>query len=125
LNQWNAAGRRRDPNELYIPYPAEDRERTIGFFPPRHTVFNLILPDGTEIPAKVCQAGGKAIMSKPNKILGEWLLRNIFELQEGTLITYQILEIFGIDSVIFTKVSELNYTIEFSELGTYEDFYSR
>ena len=41
LNQWNGArlntktGVRtpRHPNELYIPYPAKDRERTAGFFP--------------------------------------------------------------------------------------------
>lgn len=123
LNQWNALGRVRNPNEIYIPYPAEDRERTTGFFPPRDTVFNLTLPDGTTIPAKVCQADGKAIMSNPNKILGEWLLRNVFELQEGTLITYQMLEMFGIDSVIFTKESELNYSIDFAEIGTYEEFY--
>lgn len=123
LNQWNASGRPRNPNEIYIPYPSEDRERTVGFFPPRETVFNLTLPDGTIIPAKVCQADGKAIMSNPNKILGEWLLRNVFELQEGTLITYQMLEMFNIDSVIFTKDSELNYSIDFAEIGTYEEFY--
>lgn len=124
LNQWNASGRPRNPNEIYIPYPAEDRERTVGFFPPRETVFNLTLPDGTNMPAKVCQADGKAIMSNPNKILGEWLLRNVFELQEGTLITYQMLEMFGIDSVIFTKESDLNYSIDFAEIGTYEEFYN-
>ena len=123
LNQWNALGRERDPNELYIPYPAEDRKRTSGFFPSRDTVFNLTLPDGTAMPAKICQADGKAVMSNPNKILGEWLLRNVFELQEKTMVTYQMLEMFGIDSVIFTKESELNYSIDFAEIGTYEEFY--
>ena len=123
LNQWNAAGRPRNPNELYIPYPAVDRERTVGFFPGRDTVFNLSLPDGTVIPAKVCQQDGKAIMSNPNKILGEWLLRNVFELPEGTIVTYEMLERFGIDSVVFTKHDELEYSVDFSEIGTYEDFY--
>ncbi|MDF2537158.1 MAG: hypothetical protein K0S76_179 [Herbinix sp.] len=124
LNQWNANGRERNPNEIYIPYPAEDRANTVGFFPPRDTVFNLTLPDGTTIPAKVCQADGKAIMSNPNRILGEWLLRNVFELREGTLITYSMLEVFGIDSVVFTKIGDLQYTIDFSEIGTYERFYN-
>lgn len=123
LNQWNASGRTRNPNEIYIPYPSEDRKRTVGFFPQREVVFNLELPDKTVITAKVCQADGKAIMSNPNKILGEWLLRNVFEVQEGTLITYQMLEIFGIDSVVFTKKSELNYSIDFAKIGTYEEFY--
>lgn len=131
LNQWNGARlvrqtgeyKRRDPNELYIPYPAEDRARTIGFFPDRDTVFNLRLPDGSVIPAKVCQADGKAIMSNPNKLLGEWLLRKVFELPEGTQVTYQMLQRFGIDSVIFTKHGTLDYSVDFAELGTYEEFY--
>jgi len=62
-------------------------------------------------------------MSNPNKILGKWLLRDVFEVKEGTLITYEMLEIFGIDCVIFTKNSEDDYTVDFSEIGTYEEFY--
>lgn len=122
LNQWNAGGRRRNSNELYIPYPAEDRERTAGFFPGRDTVFDLRLPDGTVIPAKICQDDGKAIMSNPNKILGEWLLRKVFELPEGTLVTYEMLQRFGVDSVVFTKHGDLDYSVDFSEVGTYEEF---
>jgi len=123
LNQWNAGGRKRHPDEIYIPYQKEDRARSIAFFPPREQPFNLRLPDGKMISAKVCQADGKAIMSNPNKVLGEWLLRKVFEVAPGTLITYEMLEKFGIDSVIFTKHSALEYTIAFSELGTYEQFY--
>lgn len=123
LNQWNAAGRPRNPNELYIPYPAEDRSRTVGFFPGRDTVFNLTLPDGSVIPAKVCQDDGKAIMSNPNRILGEWLLRTVFELPEGTLVTYEMLQRFGVDSVVFTRHGDLEYSVDFAEIGTYESFY--
>ena len=130
LNQWNASGRKRNPDEIYIPYQKKDRDRKIDLFPPRDTPFVLHLPDGTDISAKVCQvadknnpAVGKSIMSNPNKVLGKWLLREVFELAEGTVVTYEMLEKFGIDSVIFTKNDELDYSIEFSELGTYEDFY--
>lgn len=123
LNQWNAQGRPRDPDELYIPYPAVDRNRISGFFPPRDTPFDLHLPNGDTISAKVCQADGKAIMSNPNKVLGKWLLRDVFELAEGTLVTYEMLQIFGIDSVIFTKIKDLEYSVDFSEIGTYEEFY--
>lgn len=131
LNQWNGARlvrrtgeyKPRDPNELYIPYPAEDRHRTVGFFPDRNTVFNLRLPDGSVIPAKICQQDGKAIMSNPNKTLGEWLLRNVFELPEGTVVTYEMLQRFGVDSVVFTKHGDLEYSVDFSEIGTYEEFY--
>ncbi len=122
LNQWNAAGRTRNPNELYIPYPAEDRAQSVGFFPDRDTHFTLLLPDRTEITAKVCQDDGKAIMSAPNKDLGEWLLRKVLRVPEGTLITYDMLENFGIDSVIFTKIDFLKYKIDFCEVGTYEEY---
>ncbi len=124
LNQWNARGRVRHPNEIYIPFPSEDKKRNIGFFPPRDQTFDLLLPDGTTISAKVCQDNDKAIMSNPNKVLGEWLLRKVFELPEGTILTYEMLELFGIDCVIFTKLDELKYSIDFAELGTYEKFYN-
>ena len=139
LNQWNGArtsyktdpqtGEKklvktilRDPNEVYIPYPAEDRKRG-EFFPPRDTVFDLQLPDGKHIKAKVCQSDNKAIMSNPNKDLGKWLLRDVFDIPEGIPLTYDMLRIFGIDSVVFTKVDELKYKIDFCPLGTYERFY--
>lgn len=123
INQWNAGGRRRDPNEIYIPYPAEDRLRNPNFFPPRDTVFQLTLPDGTIIPAKVCQDNSKAIMSNPNKVLGEWLLRKVFELPANTIVTYEMLLMYGIDSVVFTHNGGLNYSVDFAEIGTYETFY--
>lgn len=122
LNQWNAGGRARNVNEIYIPFPAEDRERYADFFPNRDQPFELILPDGTIISAKVCQQDNKAIMSNPNKVLGEWLLRKVFELPERTLLTYEMLEVFGIDCVVFTKIDELKYSVDFAELGTYEKF---
>lgn len=149
LNQWNANGRARDVNEIYIPYLKEDRERDLDFFPPRDTPFTLALPDGTEISAKVCQRAyrklsdaeyenlseeekriedekslvGKSIMSNPNKILGEWLLRDVLQIQEGTVITYDMLRVYNIDCVVFTKISDRTYRIDFGELGTYERFY--
>ena len=131
LNQWNGyrknsktgAKKKRNINELYIPYPAPDRRRNEGFFPERGKKFQLTLPNGVTIPAKVCQDDGKAIMSNPNNLLGKWLLRDVFELPENTIVTYEMLEQFGIDSVIFTKHSDTEYSVAFSEIGTYEEFY--
>lgn len=149
LNQWNANGRARDVNEVYIPYLKEDRERGQDFFPPRDTPFTLILPDGTEMDAKVCQRAyrklsdaeyenlseeekriedekslvGKSIMSNPNKVLGKWLLRDVLQIEEGTVITYDILRVYNIDCVVFTKREEGIYSVDFGELGTYERFY--
>ncbi len=124
LNQWNAGGRARHPDEVYIPYQAVDRERKPGFFPPRYVPFEIILPDGQRMSAAVCQSDGKAIMSNPNKDLGHWLLRDVLEVPEGTLITYDMLELFGIDSVIFTKLEEGRYSVDFCQLGTYDRVYN-
>ena len=123
LNQWNANGRKRDVNEIYIPFPVEDRKRNPDFFPSRTTPFNLLLPDGTVLSAKVCQENGKAIMSNPNKALGEWLLRKVLEIPEKELLTYEMLEKYNVDSVIFTKHSDFYYSIDFAEIGTYEKIY--
>lgn len=112
----------RNVNELYIPYPAEDRRRG-EFFPPRNTAFDLRLPNGKWIKAKVCQADGKAIMSNPNDELGQWLLRDVFELPEGVPVTYDMLKIYGVDSVMFIKLGEGKYSVDFCRLGTYEKFY--
>lgn len=62
-------------------------------------------------------------MSNPNKALGKWLLRDVFELPEKTLVTYDMLRIFGVDSVMFTKLEEKKYRIGFCVLGTYEKMY--
>lgn len=140
LNQWNGArtcyktdketGERklvkvvqRNPNELYIPYPAEDRRRK-EFFPPKDTPFELRLPNGDIISAKVCQQDSKAIMSNPNSVLGKWLLRDVFELEEGTPVTYEMLRECNIDSVMFTKEENGSYSVDFSVLGTYEKCYN-
>lgn len=114
LNQWNASGRPRDENEVYIPIPASLHKSKPYFFPDRNTIFNLLLPDGTNMKAKVCQAGGKALMSNPNKALGEWILRKVLHKNPGTLVSYEDLIIAGFDSIIVTKIADLTYSLDVS-----------
>jgi hypothetical protein len=122
LNQWNAEGRKRDANEIYIPIPAWIHKRFPAFFLSRDTPFNLILPNGTILEAKVCQDGSKALMSKHNADLGKWLLRKVLNLQEKELLTYEKLQTIGLDSVIIEKVDKKTYSIDFRPSGTYEEF---
>jgi len=122
LNQWNEGGRKRDVNEIYIPIPIWIHSRFSGFFLPRETNFKLILPDETELDAKVCQDNSKALMSKHNADLGKWLLRQVLNLNEGELLTYEKLQKIGLDSVIIEKIDEGTYAIDFRPSGTYEDF---
>lgn len=122
LNQWNAKGRPRDPNEIYIPIPKWIHNVFPDFFPARDISFNLQVPSGKFLDAKVCQDGSKALMTNPNKALGEWLLREVMDLNERELLTYEMLEGLDIDSVIVTKQGENTFKINFCEIGTYDNF---
>ncbi len=121
LNLWNADGRKRNPNEVYIPIPVSVRKRYPGFLPDRNTPFDLKFPNGNVISMKVSQAGGKALMSQHNADLGEWLLREVLKVPANTLVTYEMLEEIGIDSVEISKL-EGEYYIDFKKLGSYEEF---
>lgn len=121
LNQWNASGRRRDPDEVYIPYPAEIRSINENFFPDRNTSFDVKLPNGKTLSMKVCQDGGKALMSNPNKDLGKWLLREILKIEEGVLVTYEMLLEIGIDAIIFEKTNN-KYKLNFVKVGKFEEY---
>ena len=81
-----------------------------------------MLPNGNELSAKLCQAGSKALMSNPNLELGKWLLREVINLKEKELLTFEKLQVIGIDSVEVYKVSDKVYKIDFRPTGTYDEF---
>ncbi len=122
LNQWNAGGRVRKYGEVYIPIPAEIRKLKSGFFPERDKIFNLEIPSGDKLKAKICQDNGKALMTNPNVALANWLLKDVLQLKERELLTYKKLEIIGIDSVKVEKMDDENFKIYFSKIGSYEKF---
>lgn len=122
LNQWNARGRKRDKDEVYIPIPSWIHDKFPNFFPNRNIEFRLKLPDGKYLSTKVCQDGDKALMSNPNKALGNWILRDVLQQTRGKLLTYKKLQELGIDSVILRKIGHLEYSIDFSEEGSFEEF---
>ncbi len=122
LNQWNAAGRPRDPNEIYIPIPAWIHAKFPNFFPSRDVAFELTLPDRTTMSAKVCQDNSKALMSNPNSALGKWLLRDVMNLKDKELLTYDKLQTIGLDTVVIYKIDNHTYDIDFTKIGSYEKF---
>ena len=122
LNQWNASGRPRDLNEIYIPIPIWIHRKFLNFFPPRDQAFQLTLPDRTTMSAKVCQDDSKALMSNPNSALGKWLLRDVLNLQERELLTYDKLQAIGLDTVVIYKTDNETYDIDFTRIGSYEKF---
>lgn len=129
LNQWNANGRSRDRNEVYIPVPKSIHKNYPQFFPTKDYPFELILPNGDILSAKICQQGGKALMSNPNAALGKWMLRKVLKKKPNELLTIQDLDRFGINSVKIISTHKINdageriYKIVFANTG-YEDYRS-
>lgn len=122
LNQWNAGGRARDSNEVYIPVPAIIHKNFKGFFPSRDVAFSLKLPNGKIMKSKICQDGDKALMSYSNKELGQWILRDVLKIKEGELLTYSKLQDIGIDSIRVDKIGQSDFEINFAQIGSYEEF---
>ena len=127
LNQWNASGRPRDPDEVYIPIPSWIHKSKNGFFKYntedfKTDSFNVYLPSGEVISMRVAQQGGKALMSNPNKKLGEWLLREVLNVKYGTLLTKKMLDQIGIDSLKLSKRHDGNFYLDFVKSGSYENF---
>lgn len=122
LNQWNASGRRRSHDEVYIPIPRRIHNMHPEFFPERYIEFKLRLPDNvTVLSAKVCQDSGKALMTNPNSALGDWILRNVLKVPEGVLVTYDLLEQLGINAVVLYKNDFLDYSIDFTYTEIYDE----
>lgn len=127
LNQWNAGGRKRDPDEVYIPIPAWIHKFKPNFFiynteDFKTDPFNVTLPNGEILSMRVAQQGGKALMSDPNKALGKWILRDILDLKEGVLVTKSMLDIIGIDSIMLSKHIDNSYSLDFLKSGSYDLF---
>lgn len=122
LNQFNAGGRHRNELEVYIPVPAKIHRNYPNFFPNRDSEFSLELPDGNIISAKICQDGGKALMSNPNSALGEWLFNQVLRKDPYKIIKMDDLNRLGFNSVCIEdlhKTDEKNgkklYRISISE----------
>lgn len=121
LNQRNAEGRKRDPDEIYVPIPARIHKIFPDFFPEKDVSFNLYLPDWEVLSAKLCQENRKALMTNPNKALWKRLLRDVLKKEERELVTYEDLEKMWVDSVEIAKKWD-EYYINFKEIWKFEDF---
>lgn len=122
LNQWNAGGRKRDEKEVYIRIPSWIHTQFPNFFPSRSESFNLKLPNGSVLSAGIFQDGAKALMSNPNKALGNWIIDTVLKIQPGKIVTYKDLNDIGIDSVEIQKIDNQNYEIGFKKIGSFDDF---
>ena len=128
LNMWNAGGRTRNDDEVYIPIPRMIHEHKSEFFKCKDdscrntNAFKVILPNNKILSMKVTQQGGKALQSDPNKELGKWILRDVLKLEPGTLVTKEMLDNIGIDSIKLSKVNNELYYMDFLQVGSFEDY---
>lgn len=125
INGWNAGGRPRDLDEIYISIPMAVHKNKPRFFPPKDIKFKLITEDGQSFSAKVCQQNSKALMTDPNKALGKWLLRDILGLEKGILATYEHLRMKGADTVVIYKLDDDEYLIALHSFGGYDREYGK
>ena len=122
LNQWNASGRVRSEDEVYIPIPKRIHQAHPNFFPHKDIAFSLHLPNKSIINAKLCQSNSKGLMSNPNKALGAWILRDVMKISPGQLVTMNDLNRLGFDSLRLTKIDDLNYKLTVSYTQSYSEF---
>ena len=136
INQWNAGGRNRKFGEGYIPVPSLIHKYFPNFFPKKDINFKISTPDERKLNVKICQQGGKALMSNPNNLLCDWLFRMIDESELKSRkrqmlsqpYTYEDLLKIGKDSVKIYKIrnseNDFSYFLEPASIGSYEEFIS-
>ena len=127
LNQWNADGRTRNKDEVYVSIPSWIHKDKQNFFiyntdDNKTAPFDVKLPNGNFLSMKVAQQGGKALMSNPNAALGKWILRDVLNLPYGYLVTKEQLDTIGIDSLKLSKMKDGTYCLDFLKSGSFEDF---
>ena len=125
INGWNARGRPRDLDEIYISIPIAVHKNKPNFFPEKGVKFKLLTEDNQVFSAKVCQQNSKALMTDPNKALGKWLLRDMLKLRKGILATYEHLRMKGADTVVIYKLKSDEYLIALHSFGGYEKEYGK
>ena len=103
----------REPNQAYIPIKSSIYKT--DFFPPRDSWFALGTDDNVTFLCKVSQDNGKAVGTpQSNSQLGEYFRRRL-GVPSGALITRDHLEAYGRTDVVFCKLDDEHYTMDFSQ----------
>lgn len=116
LNGWNAAGRKRHSDEIYLPIPIRIHKENPNFFPRRDEPFSLETDDGEKFLAKMCQDNSKALMSNPNRAIGKWILRDQLKIEYNVIVTKEMLLQKKITHFKLCKYDNENYSIELTTI---------
>ena len=102
----------RNPNEAYISLPSKIAKS--GFFPLEKRHFTAITDDRHQLILRVEQQNDKAITTPArNSDLGEYF-RNRLGLANGAFVTRADLDRYGRTDVVFLKLDEETYYMDFS-----------
>lgn len=102
----------RNPNEAYISLPSKIAKS--GFFPLEKRHFTAITDDRHQLILRIEQQNNKAITTPArNSDLGEYF-RNRLGLANGAFVTRDDLEKYGRTDVVFIKLDEETYYMDFS-----------
>ena len=140
INAWNGAPKSsgqksgRPAYEVYLPVPRELHKKVNGWFGTdtlsgdgTSVQFTLHFPDGQEIPGRLTQQGYKSFQTNPQQALGEWLIKNVLNVEKGTVLTKALLDDRGVDCVRLwhdDPEDVENIWIDFATSGTFERFMS-
>lgn len=103
----------RNPNEAYISLPS--RIAKSGFFPLEKRHFTAITDDRHQLILRIEQQNDKAITTPArNSDLGEYF-RNRLGLANGSFVTRADLDRYGRTDVIFLRLDEETYYMDFSK----------
>jgi hypothetical protein len=84
--------------------------------------FDLILPDGRVLRGRIKQQNGKSLQTNPQGALGEWIFRDVLGFKNREVVTMELLDKLGIDSLKITKLDNKKFKITVAEVGAYEKF---
>lgn len=108
----NGSVSRRDPNQSYIGLPA-DLQRS-GFFPDIKRRFTVLTDDNQILTCVRAQANGKGIETpQDNSEIGRYF-RNRLGLASGAYISVDDLKRYGRTNVVFYKLDDENYAMDFA-----------
>lgn len=109
----NGSVSRRDPNQSYIGLPA-DLQRS-GFFPDIKRRFTVLTDDNQILTCVRAQANGKGIETpQDNSEIGRYF-RNRLGLASGAYISVDDLKRYGRTNVVFYKLDDENYVMDFAK----------
>ncbi|KAB7789675.1 restriction endonuclease PLD domain-containing protein [Bifidobacterium leontopitheci] len=103
----------RNPNQAYIPVPAEIVRKE--FFPNNKRHFTVLTDDHKSLIVRLEQANDKALTTPLNNaLLGEYF-RNRLGLPNGQFVTKEDLQKYGRTTVDFTRIDEEQYYMDFTQ----------